>query len=77
MSRLYRSSHDRVIGGVCGGIAELWSQKPEQADMDTPSLYEVDPTYIRLGWALIALVTGGFGLVVYLVAWAIIPKNPC
>jgi phage shock protein PspC (stress-responsive transcriptional regulator) len=55
--RLYRSDKDRIIGGVCGGIAEYLN---------------TDPTLIRLIWALGSLVWG-VGIIAYLVAWIIIP----
>lgn len=56
--RLYRSSRDRMLLGVCGGIGEY---------------LEVDPTIIRLIWALLAC--SGTGIVVYLVAAIIIPQQ--
>jgi len=58
--RLYRSKKDRILGGVCGGIAEY---------VDT------DPTLIRLLWAVITLASMGFGLLAYLIAWIIIPEK--
>ena len=39
MKRLYRSTYDRMLCGVCGGIAEY---------------FQLDPTLVRLGWALFA-----------------------
>ena len=57
--RLYRSANDRKIGGVCGGLAEY---------------FEVDPTIIRVLFAL-GLITG-VGFVAYLVAWIVIPLAP-
>lgn len=57
--RLYRSKKDRVIGGVCGGIAEY---------------IDADPTIIRLLWALGTLFWG-VGLIAYLIAWIIIPEK--
>lgn len=56
--RLYRSSRDRILLGVCGGIGEY---------------LEVDPTIIRLIWALFAC--SGTGIVVYLIAAVIIPQQ--
>ena len=57
--KLYRSSTDKVIGGVCGGIAEY---------------FEVDATIIRL--LLVALVLfGGSGLLLYIIAWIIMPER--
>jgi phage shock protein PspC (stress-responsive transcriptional regulator) len=58
-NRLYRSETDRMLGGVCGGIAEV---------------YDVDPTLVRLITLLIVLGTGA-GLLVYLVAWLIMPTE--
>jgi len=58
--RLYRSRKDYMIAGVCGGIAEY---------------FEVDSTLVRLLTVLVFLL-GGAGLLVYLIAWVIIPKNP-
>ena len=57
--RLYRSKKNKILGGVCGGIAEY---------VDT------DPTLIRLLWALTALVWG-FGILAYILAWIIIPQQ--
>lgn len=58
--QLYRSKNNRVISGVCGGIAEY---------------LELDPTLIRLLWVLITL-PGGIGFIAYLVSIIIIPENP-
>lgn len=63
-----------MIGGVCAGIAEYMSQSDENADKDTPMLYEIDPTWIRLTWALFS-VLGGVGILAYLVCWIVIPKR--
>jgi phage shock protein C len=58
-NRLYRSESDKILGGVCGGIAEV---------------YDVDPTIVRLITLLIVLGTGA-GLFVYLIAWLIMPTE--
>lgn len=58
--RLYRSRRESMICGVCGGIAEY---------------FDVDPTLIRLG-AVVLIFGWGSGLLAYLVAAIIIPKNP-
>jgi phage shock protein PspC (stress-responsive transcriptional regulator) len=60
MKRLYRSRTKRIIAGVCGGIAEY---------------FNIDPTIVRLLWLLLTL-SGGTGLVVYILAWVIIPEEP-
>ena len=59
--KLYRST-DKKIGGVCAGIAEF---------------FEIDPTIVRVIYALIALFTAGFGaMVVYALLMIIIPQRP-
>ena len=56
--RLYRSSTNRMIAGVCGGLGEF---------------FPIDPTIIRLVWALIGLT--GTGIVAYIIAMIIIPSD--
>jgi phage shock protein C len=58
--RLYRSTTDKKLSGVCGGIAEYFG---------------VDATLIRLAFVLLSLA-GGPGLLVYIVLWAILPVDP-
>jgi phage shock protein PspC (stress-responsive transcriptional regulator) len=60
IKRLYRSRKNKVIGGVCGGIAEY---------------LEVDPVLIRLIWVIGALIWGA-GFFAYLIAWIIMPQKP-
>ncbi len=60
IKRLYRSKKDRLIAGVCGGIAEYFS---------------VDPTLIRLAWVLLTFGYGA-SIPAYIIAWIIIPENP-
>ena len=60
VKRLYRSGKDKMLGGVCGGIAEYLN---------------VDPTIVRFVWVLFTLAAGS-GLLAYLIAWLIIPRNP-
>ncbi|MFB0517563.1 MAG: PspC domain-containing protein [Candidatus Neomarinimicrobiota bacterium] len=60
MKRLYRSHSNRVIAGVCGGLGYYFS---------------IDPVLIRLVWLLLILF-GGVGLLLYLIAWLIIPMEP-
>ena len=59
MKKLYRSSKNKVLAGVCGGIGEY---------------LDVDPVIIRLLWLLFALGMGT-GIIVYIIAWLIIPKK--
>ena len=58
--KLRRSQANRMIGGVCGGIAEYFA---------------IDPTVVRIIWVAISLL-GGFGVLVYLASLFIIPNNP-
>lgn len=58
--KLYRSETDKKIGGVCGGIGEY---------------FNIDPTFIRLGWVILALCWGA-GLLGYIIAWIVIPEKP-
>ena len=57
--KLYRNTGNKMIAGVCSGLAEYLN---------------IDPTIVRLIWALIAL--SGAGLLAYLVAAIIIPEKP-
>lgn len=57
--RLYRVEEGKMLCGVCGGIAEY---------------FNVDPTLIRLGFALFCLA-GGSGLLAYLIAAIIMPTK--
>jgi phage shock protein C len=60
MKRLYRSKAQRMIGGVCGGLGDY---------------LDVDPTVIRLAWAVLTLFTWGIFLLAYVVAWVLIPEE--
>lgn len=60
--RLYRSVDDRVLAGVCGGLADRM---------------DIDPSVVRIGYALIALLTGIFPLVVvYVIMAIVVPEEP-
>jgi phage shock protein PspC (stress-responsive transcriptional regulator) len=61
MSRkIYRSTTDKKIAGVCGGMAEY---------------FDVDSSLIRAAW-LILLLCAGSGLLAYIICWIVIPKKP-
>ncbi|MBU5452667.1 PspC domain-containing protein [Pseudoflavonifractor sp. MSJ-30] len=57
--KLYKSNTNKMICGVCGGLGEFFG---------------IDPTIIRLIWAILALL-GGTGIVAYLIAAVIIPNS--
>ena len=61
--RLVRSTSDRKIGGVCGGLAEYFA---------------VDATLVRLAVVILSIYPGAIicGIIAYLIAWAIIPPGP-
>ena len=59
VKKLFRSRSNRVIGGVCGGLAEYLN---------------IDPTVLRVITALLTFVMG-MSLWVYLLAWLIIPEE--
>lgn len=58
--RLYRSRKDRVVAGISGGLADYFG---------------FDPVLFRIGFVVLAL-TGGSGLLIYLVLWLVIPEAP-
>lgn len=60
IKRLYRSRFNRILGGVCYGMAEYLN---------------VDPSMVRIGWVLLAIL-GGTGVLAYLICWIIIPEAP-
>lgn len=59
-NKLYRSNSERMIAGVCGGVAEYTG---------------IDPTFIRLGFVLLSFAMGG-GVLLYIIAALIIPLRP-
>lgn len=57
-TRLYKSKN-KMIAGVCAGIAEYFS---------------IDPTLIRLAWVVFCAL-GGSGVLAYIIAAIIIPEQ--
>jgi phage shock protein PspC (stress-responsive transcriptional regulator) len=58
--KLYRSSSNRIVAGVCGGIAEWlgWN-----------------PTLVRVLYVIVSILSVAFpGLLVYLILWIVMPK---
>jgi phage shock protein PspC (stress-responsive transcriptional regulator) len=58
---LERARDGRKIAGVCMGFARH---------------LDIDVTIIRLIWLVLAICSGGLGLIAYIVAWIIIPEEP-
>lgn len=54
-----RSSTNRKIAGICGGLGEY---------------FNVDPVIVRLAWVIFTLA-GGAGLLAYIIGWLIIPET--
>ncbi|HOX35544.1 MAG TPA: PspC domain-containing protein [Methanoregulaceae archaeon] len=61
MKRLYRSGRDRILGGVCAGLGEY---------------FDIDPSIVRLLWAALTLLSLGTGIIVYIIAWVLVPEQP-
>ena len=57
--RLYRSAKEKMLFGVCGGVAEY---------------FDTDPTIIRLAWVVFSLL-GGSGVLAYIIAAIIMPAD--
>ncbi|HVS13550.1 MAG TPA: PspC domain-containing protein [Thermoanaerobaculia bacterium] len=58
---LHRSREDRILGGVCGGIARWLGWRP---------------TTVRVLYVILSIVSAGFpGILVYLVLWFVMPKS--
>ena len=57
--QLVRSTNDRMIAGICGGLA---------------AYLNMDATLIRILWVL-AVVAGGTGVLVYIVLWIVLPEG--
>ena len=55
--RLYRVEEGKMVAGVCGGVAEY---------------FNIDPTVVRLGWALVSAFAGA-GIIAYIAAAIIMP----
>ena len=58
--RLYKSNKNKMLDGVCGGIAEY---------------FNIDPTLVRLGAVVLACAVGS-GILANIVAAIIIPRDP-
>ncbi|MFA5415090.1 MAG: PspC domain-containing protein [Methanoregula sp.] len=61
MKRLYRSTIERILGGVCGGIGVH---------------LDVDPLIIRIIWIVLTCISLGIGIIAYIVCWILIPEEP-
>ena len=60
MTKRLMRSNDRVIAGVCGGIAEYM---------------EFDPVMVRIAYAFLTIFTAFCGLIFYIVCWIVMPEK--
>jgi phage shock protein C len=58
--KLMRSTTDKMIAGVCGGLAEY---------------FDIDPTLVRALFVIVTLL-GGSGILIYIVLWLVMPEAP-
>lgn len=58
--RLYRNSQNKILAGVCSGLGDY---------------FNIDPVIIRLLWVVLTIF-GGAGILIYIIAWIIIPEKP-
>lgn len=58
--RLYKSRTDKMLDGVCGGVANY---------------FDIDPTLVRLALVVFCCI-GGSGLLAYIIAAIVIPREP-
>ncbi len=59
--RLYRSGNNRILAGVCSGVAEY---------------FKLDPTFVRILWGIIVFFPPGLGIILYILFWIFVPRNP-
>lgn len=57
--RLYRSDKEKIIAGVCGGVAEY---------------FDIDPTLVRVAWIILAFMAG-CGILAYIICALVMPKE--
>jgi len=59
VKKIYRSRKQRVIAGVCGGVAEY---------------FNIDPVWVRIVWVL-SILFKGLGIIAYALCWILIPER--
>ena len=58
--KLYRSTLDKMIGGVAGGLAEY---------------FDIDSTLVRVLFVVVVFLGGG-GIIAYIILWIVVPQKP-
>lgn len=59
--QLRRSRTEKMVAGVCGGIARY---------------FNVDPVLARVAFVVLAFISGGLAVLAYFVAWGVMPEEP-
>jgi phage shock protein C len=59
--KLYRSRKDKIIGGVCGGLAKNLN---------------IDPVFVRIGWVILTFMIHIFSVIIYIVWMIVVPEEP-
>jgi len=63
MDKRLTKSNDKMLAGVCGGIADF---------------FELDPTIVRVGYAALTVFSAGFpGVILYIIMMLVIPNEKC
>ena len=60
MSKRLMRSNDRFLGGVCAGIADYFGW---------------DATWVRIGYALLSILTVAPGFLIYIILWIVVPPE--
>ena len=62
MKKLLRSRNNKMLAGVCGGLAEYLG---------------IDPTVIRILYVAVSFFSAAFpGIIVYIILWVVMPEEP-
>ncbi len=58
---LYRSASNKIVAGVCAGLADY---------------FNLDPTLVRVAYVLVSVLSAAFpGLLVYIILWVVMPPE--
>ena len=60
-NQIYRSRTDKMLAGVCGGLADY---------------FHLDPTIVRLLYVVLSLASVGIGVVIYIIMMLVFPEKP-
>lgn len=61
IKQIYRSHENRMIAGVCGGLAEY---------------FKIDPSIVRLIWVFASFASAGLGVLIYVILIFVFPEKP-